>query len=118
MQSLAWSKVGKPFNLQLHNIAFKKEEFYNVNGFINHLQQRMFTDACCINEAGTAKNNSDRDQRETMVEVPTLENKADFTDFNKEQISLLKTFKHGTTFKLKYSKLCHFSFLASFVYTL
>ncbi len=115
MQSLAWSKVGKPFNLQLHNIAFKKEEFYNVNGFINHVQQRMFTNEYFLNDAGTSKNTTVCEQQETMVEVPAFENRTDFKDFKKQQLSLLKNLKGGTAFKLKFFNLCQFLFLATIV---
>jgi uncharacterized membrane protein YhdT len=38
------------------NLAYKKEEFFNVNGFINHIQVRSGDDDLFINEAATAKN--------------------------------------------------------------
>jgi hypothetical protein len=37
------------------NLTYKKEEFFNVNGFINHIQIRSGDDDLFINEAATAK---------------------------------------------------------------
>jgi hypothetical protein len=36
-------------------MTYKKEEFFNVNGFINHIQIRSGDDDLFINEAATAK---------------------------------------------------------------
>ena len=38
------------------NLAYKKDEFFNVNGFINHIQVRSGDDDLFINEAATSKN--------------------------------------------------------------
>jgi hypothetical protein len=35
------------------NLTYKKEEFFNVNGFINHIQIRSGDDDLFINEAAT-----------------------------------------------------------------
>src|SRR5690606_21041688 len=50
IQSIAWSKINKPYSLNLQQIAFKKEEFYNVNGFINHMQKRLFVNEYFISD--------------------------------------------------------------------
>ena len=38
------------------NLAYKKEEFFNVNGFIEHMQIRSGDDDLFINQAAKAKN--------------------------------------------------------------
>jgi len=38
------------------NLAYKKEEFFNVNGFISHIQVRSGDDDLFINQVATSKN--------------------------------------------------------------
>jgi glycosyltransferase involved in cell wall biosynthesis len=56
MQYFSWAKIGKPYMGVGRNLAYKKEEFFNVNGFINHIQVRSGDDDLFINEAATARN--------------------------------------------------------------
>jgi glycosyltransferase involved in cell wall biosynthesis len=56
VQYFSWAKLGKPYMGVGRNLAYKKEEFFNVNGFINHIQIRSGDDDLFINEAATGKN--------------------------------------------------------------
>lgn len=56
IQYFSWAKVGLPYMGVGRNLAYKKEEFFNVNGFINHIQVRSGDDDLFINEAARAKN--------------------------------------------------------------
>ncbi|MBK0370822.1 glycosyltransferase [Flavobacterium agrisoli] len=56
IQYFSWAKVGKPYMGVGRNLAYKKEEFFNVNGFINHIQVRSGDDDLFINEAATKTN--------------------------------------------------------------
>lgn len=56
MQYLSWAKIGNPYMGVGRNMAYKKEEFFNVNGFINHMQIRSGDDDLFINEAATKTN--------------------------------------------------------------
>lgn len=56
MQYFSWAKSGRPYMGVGRNLAYKKEEFFNVNGFINHIQVRSGDDDLFINEAATSKN--------------------------------------------------------------
>jgi glycosyltransferase involved in cell wall biosynthesis len=56
IQYFSWAKAGHPYMGVGRNLAYKKEEFFNVNGFINHIQVRSGDDDLFINEAATAKN--------------------------------------------------------------
>ncbi|WP_418263766.1 glycosyltransferase [Flavobacterium faecale] len=56
VQYLSWAKAGNPYMGVGRNLAYKKEEFFNVNGFINHIQVRSGDDDLFINEAATSKN--------------------------------------------------------------
>lgn len=112
MQAFAWSKIGKPYSLHLPNFAFKKETFYHVNGFINHMQQRTFTNEYFLNDAGNIKNTTVCEWPETFIELPPITDKKEFKEFKNQQLQLLKNLK-GTAFKIKFFNLCQFLFLIS-----
>ncbi|AWG21565.1 glycosyl transferase family 2 [Flavobacterium faecale] len=56
VQYLSWAKAGHPYMGVGRNLAYKKEEFFNVNGFINHIQIRSGDDDLFINEAAHSEN--------------------------------------------------------------
>ena len=56
VQYFSWAKVGRPYMGIGRNLAYKKEEFYNVKGFINHMKIRSGDDDLFINEVATNKN--------------------------------------------------------------
>ncbi len=56
IQYFSWTKMGNPYMGVGRNLAYKKDEFFNVNGFINHIQVRSGDDDLFINEAATSKN--------------------------------------------------------------
>jgi glycosyltransferase involved in cell wall biosynthesis len=56
VQYFSWAKAGHPFMGVGRNLAYKKEEFFNVNGFIDHMKIRSGDDDLFINQAGNAKN--------------------------------------------------------------
>ncbi len=56
IQYFSWTKVGHPYMGVGRNLAYKREEFFNVNGFIGHIQVRSGDDDLFINEAANAKN--------------------------------------------------------------
>ena len=56
VQYFSWAKIGKPYMGIGRNLAYKKEEFFNVNGFISHIQVRSGDDDLFINQVATKKN--------------------------------------------------------------
>ncbi len=56
IQYFSWAKAGHPYMGVGRNLAYKKEEFFNVNGFISHIQVRSGDDDLFINQAANAKN--------------------------------------------------------------
>ncbi|MEN2414971.1 glycosyltransferase [Flavobacterium mesophilum] len=55
-QYLSWAKMGLPYMGVGRNLAYKKEEFFNVNGFIDHIQVRSGDDDLFVNQAATKEN--------------------------------------------------------------
>ena len=55
-QCFAWTKLGKPYMGVGRNMAYKREEFFKTNGFIEHMKLRSGDDDLFINQAANAKN--------------------------------------------------------------
>ncbi len=56
VQYFSWAKMGHPYMGVGRNLAYKKDEFFKVNGFINHMKIRSGDDDLFINQA--AKNSN------------------------------------------------------------
>ncbi|MBE8727875.1 glycosyltransferase [Flavobacterium hungaricum] len=56
LQYFSWAKAGLPYMGVGRNLAYKKEEFFNVNGFIDHIQIRSGDDDLFINQAANKAN--------------------------------------------------------------
>jgi len=56
VQYFSWAKIGHPYMGIGRNLAYKKEEFFNVNGFISHIQVRSGDDDLFINQVAKSKN--------------------------------------------------------------
>jgi len=56
VQYFSWAKSGHPYMGVGRNLAYKKEEFFNVNGFIDHMKIRSGDDDLFINQAAHSKN--------------------------------------------------------------
>lgn len=55
-QYFGWAKSGKPYMGVGRNLAYKREEFFKTNGFIEHMKIRSGDDDLFINEASNKKN--------------------------------------------------------------
>ncbi|AIJ38428.1 Glycosyltransferase [Flavobacterium psychrophilum] len=55
-QYFSWAKIGKPYMGVGRNLAYKRDEFFKVNGFINHIKIRSGDDDLFINEAANKHN--------------------------------------------------------------
>lgn len=56
VQYFSWAKLGHPFMGTGRNMAYKKEEFFKVNGYIDHMNLHSGEDDLFINQAATKKN--------------------------------------------------------------
>ncbi len=56
VQYFSWAKMGNPYMGVGRNLAYKKDEFFNVNGFIDHMKIRSGDDDLFINQAANGKN--------------------------------------------------------------
>jgi hypothetical protein len=56
IQAFSYTKLGIPFTAVGRNLAYHKDEFYKVNGFVNHIKIRSGDDDLFIKDAATGKN--------------------------------------------------------------
>lgn len=56
VQYFSWAKAGKPYMGVGRNLAYKREEFFNVRGFMDHMKLRSGDDDLFVNQAATSKN--------------------------------------------------------------
>lgn len=56
VQYFSWAKMKIPYKGVGRNLAYKKEEFFNVNGYIDHIKIRSGEDDLFINQAANSKN--------------------------------------------------------------
>lgn len=55
-QYFGWAKSGKPYMGVGRNLAYKKELFFSVGGFVNHMKTRSGDDDLFINEVSNKSN--------------------------------------------------------------
>ncbi len=55
-QYFGWAKIGKPYMGVGRNLAYKREEFFKVRGFMDHMKIRSGDDDLFINQAANNKN--------------------------------------------------------------
>lgn len=67
VQYFSWAKTGHPYMGVGRNLAYKKEEFFNVNGFIEHMKIRSGDDDLFINQAANAKNTTLASSQESFT---------------------------------------------------
>lgn len=55
-QYFSWAKIGKPYMGIGRNMAYKREEFFKVRGFMDHMKIRSGDDDLFINQAANGDN--------------------------------------------------------------
>lgn len=55
-QYFSWAKFGKPYMGVGRNLAYKKSEFFEVNGFVDHMKIRSGDDDLFVNQVANSSN--------------------------------------------------------------
>lgn len=91
IQYFGWASIGKPYMGVGRNMAYKKEEFFKMNGFINHMKIRSGDDDLFINEASKSENTTlCISQNSFTISKP----KTTFKDWFKQKRRHVSTAKH------------------------
>ena len=96
IQYFSFAKTGMPYMGVGRNLAYSKKEFFNANGFINHIKVRSGDDDLFINQVATNKNTTISFSKESFTEsIP----KTTFKTWIKQKRRHVSTAKH---YKLKH----------------
>lgn len=100
IQYFSWAKLGFPYMGLGRNMAYKREEFFNVNGFIDHMQIRTGDDELFINQAANGKNTTIAFTPESFSVSKPKTTFSAFFNQKRRQIATADYFKSADQFKL------------------
>jgi len=110
-QYFAWAKVGSPFSGEGRNLAYKKDEFFKVNGYIDHMSIRMGEDALFLNQAATKKNVTVCYTPESFTYSEPKKSFAAWRRQKRRQVFIAKFFRPLDIFQLRLFFLSQLSFI-------
>ena len=110
IQYFSYAKLGSPYMAVGRNLAYKREEFYRVKGFINHIQVRSGDDDLFIRDAATKQNTTISIEPEsfTISKAPKS-----FTEWFRQKRRHISTAKH---YKFKHRFLLGLFFISKFLF--
>ncbi|ABQ03258.1 glycosyltransferase [Flavobacterium johnsoniae] len=100
VQYFSWAKAGLPYMGVGRNLAYKKEEFFNVNGFIDHIQVRSGDDDLFINQAANKSNTTISYNPESFTYSNPKESFKDWFTQKRRHISTAEHYKFFDKFQL------------------
>ncbi|WP_040248352.1 glycosyltransferase [Psychroserpens mesophilus] len=103
IQYLSYASLGQPYMAVGRNLAYRKEQFFEANGFMQHMHLKSGDDDLFINQTATASNTTICISKESFTESIPKQSIKDWT---------LQKRRHIST--ANYYKLRHKIFLASF----
>lgn len=96
IQYFSFAKVGVPYMGVGRNLAYKKSEFFNANGFISHIDVRSGDDDLFINQVATSTNTAICFSKDSLTEsIP----KTTFSDWIRQKRRHVST---ANRYKLKH----------------
>lgn len=101
LHSFAWTNYGYPFSYFSKNIGYKKEEFYKVNGFITHMNNRLGEREFFINEASKSKNTTYTISKNAFVYLEPITKLNEWQTKKKEDEMVLSNLNKATRFKVR-----------------
>lgn len=95
MQYLSWARLGRPYMGVGRNLAYKREEFFKVDGFRDHLQIRSGDDDLFINQVAQKKNTTISIEPASFTYSPP---KTTFTEWFRQKRRHVSTASHYKMF--------------------
>ncbi len=99
-QYFSWAKIGKPFMGIGRNLAYKKEAFFNVNGFIDHMKIRSGDDDLFINQAANTSNTTCCFSKNSFTYSPPKTTFKEWSVQKRKQLSTASYYKFFDRFQL------------------
>ena len=108
----SFAKFGLPYMGVGRNLTYTKKEFFDANGFINHIKVRSGDDDLFINQIATSENTAICFSKDSFTEsIP----KTTFKDWFKQKRRHVSTAKH---YKTKHKVLLALLYISNFLFWL
>ena len=92
-QYFSWAKKGKPYMGVGRNLAYNRSEFFEVNGFVNHMKIRSGDDDLFVNQVANADNTSISYSPESFTKSTPKTNLKDWINQKRRHIATAKYYK-------------------------
>ncbi|WP_430613743.1 glycosyltransferase [Flavobacterium sp. JP2137] len=113
LHTFSWTLMGKPFMGTGRNFGYKKEEFFSVNGFIDHMNLPYGEDVLFINQIAHSKNTTICDSPMGFT-TTTVDNRfKNWTAAISHQNKLLALLGLGDQLKIRFFNFTQISLLIS-----
>jgi glycosyltransferase involved in cell wall biosynthesis len=118
MYYFSFAKIGLPYMGVGRNLAYKKSEFFNNNGFMSHIKIRSGDDDLFINQIATAQNTSICATKNSFTQSLPKTNFKEWLNQKRRHISTAKHYKvkHKILLSLLYITQLLFWVLASILF--
>jgi glycosyltransferase involved in cell wall biosynthesis len=100
IQYFSWAKAGKTYMGVGRNLAYKKTEFYNQNGFINHMKLHSGDDDLFINTASNKTNTTIEFSKESFIYSEPKKTWKDWILQKRRHLTTVKYYKTFDKFQL------------------
>ncbi len=110
LHSFSWTNYGAPFSYFSKNLGYKKEEFYKVNGFITHMNNRLAERELFLNEASKSKNTTFTIAKNAFVFLEPISKLKDWQLKKNEDEIILSELSFSDRFKVRFFNTSQFLF--------
>ena len=93
IQYLSYAALGQPYMAVGRNLAYRREQFFEANGFMQHMQIASGDDDLFINQVATASNTTICISKESFTESIPKKSLKDWTIQKRRHISTAKHYK-------------------------
>jgi len=92
-QYFSWTKIGHPYMGIGRNLAYKKDEFFKINGYIDHMKIRAGHDDLFVNQASNGSNTACCFAEESFTYREPKTNYKDWTNLKKRHFATSSFYK-------------------------
>ncbi len=117
IQYFSYTKMGQPYMAVGRNLAYRKELFFEANGFINHIKLKSGDDDLFINQIANATNTAICFSKESFTESDPKKSFNEWITQKRRHISTAKyyKFKHKVMLSIFYISQLFFWILSIFL---
>lgn len=109
-QYFAWAKIGKPYMGVGRNLAYKKEEFFRVRGFMDHMKIRSGDDDLFVNQAASGTNTTICFTSESFTYSEPKKTYKTWFNQKRRHVAIAKYYKGFDRFQLGFFYMIQFLF--------